>query len=234
MVEQGNEDESKGSWFSGLDAGNRISLAALVISLFSVGWQVRNAIIGAEVTFLAMTDRPMELRCHSSSRDRCWGAEDGSGLPDGRLSVVLPVFAANTGASGYNALVERVTASVRIDGRNDPAILVANQIYELVQGGRNNSRPFVPFLIEGAKSNGSELRFAPFEEEHFVNWKEFSDKVIDGTISSITITARLYMVDETTPLRRTCKVELTDRLREVLKARRDNRSKSLYLATSCS
>lgn len=235
MVEQEQNEEEKPirSWLSRLDAGNRISLAALVISLFSVGWQVRDAIIGAEVTFLAMADRPMELRCHSSRKDRCWGTEDGSGVPDGRLSVVLPVFAANTGASGYNALVERVTASVKIEGRSEPAILVANQIYELVQGGRNNSRPFVPFLVEGAKSNGSELRFVPFKEEHFVNWKELADQVIDGTIKSITITARLYIVNDPSPLRRTCTIDLNERLREVLKARRDSRSKSMYLATSC-
>lgn len=217
--------------FPALDAGNYISLAALAISLASIIWQIINAWFGAELTLLSPAGRPMQIECSSTKRATCWGIEGGT-EPEGRLAVVLPVFLYNTGAAGYNALVESVSATVTTDGPTNRSVLVANQFFELVQGSENKSRPFVPFLVEGSKANGAELRFISFYEQHFTNWANFSSQIINGEVNRIEISIEVHVVGENEPLIEKCTMHLSDRLRATLQNRKERRARA-YLASVC-
>ena len=214
--------------------GDWIALTALVVALGSFGWQVYDAWIGADVRFLSMKERTAELWCHTRSKDICWGTPDDSEAKNGRLTVVLPVFFSNSGAVNYNAIVDRVTAEVQYQGRDKPVRLIANQFWQLVQsGGSQNSRPFVPFVIEGKKANGAELRFAPYEEQHFVNWRSLASEISMGKISEFHITVTAHLVDREEPLTQSCRLEISPRLQGILEDRMKRRSRNVRLSMPC-
>ena len=214
--------------------GDWIALTALGLALCSFGWQVWDEWTGAQIQFLSMSERTAELRCHSMKKDTCWGKSEKPNGATGRLTVVLPVFFANTGAVNKNAVVDRVTAEISYDERTDPIKLVANQFWQLVQsGGSKQSRPFIPFVVEGKKANGAELRFAPHEEKHFVNWRNLVIEITEGRVSELNITASAYLVGDEEPLTQSCHLRITQRLQEILKERMSKRSKQARLSTPC-
>ena len=220
-------------WWKRLQPSDWIALLALFTALFSIGWQVGDAWIGANVQFITMSNRTVELRCHSWKKNTCWGQTGSPETSTGRLTVVLPVFFSNDGAVNYNAVIERVTAEVSYLGR-EPVELVANQIWQLVQsGGSKYSRPFVPIVVEGQSANGAELRFAPFTENQFVNWWSIAGKISEGQISRFDIKVDAFLVGEELPKTRWCRFEITKRLREILQGRMDTRSKQVRLTTTC-
>lgn len=218
-----------------IDPGDWIALTALVVAVSSFAWQVYDAWIGAEVRFLGMQERTAELWCHSRSKNTCWGTIEEPEANRGRLAIVLPVFFSNSGAVNFNAVVDRVTAEVRYDGRNEPVRLVANQFWQLVQsGGSEHSRPFVPFVVEGKKANGAELRFAAFDEQHFVNWRNLATNISNESISGFDITVTAHLVDYDEPLTQSCRLEITPRLAGILDNRMKWRSKNARLSVPCS
>ena len=193
--------------------GDWIALVALLVALFSIGWQVKDAWVGADTQFLSMSKRTVELRCHARSRKTCWGSTGTSDDSTGRLTVVLPVFFSNDGAVNYNSVVERITAKVTFSGRSQPVELVANQFWQLVQGGGSeDSRPFVPIVIEGRSANGSEIRFAPFSEANFVNWRDLAVDISEGRVGEFDIQVNAYLVGKEKPKSQSCRLEITERL----------------------
>lgn len=222
------------SWVGTLDAGNWIALAALLLSVFSVSWQIWKAWVGADLELLSLSQRVVEVRCHTTKKVVCWGSEDGAKPSTGRFTIVVPAFFVNEGASGYNAVVDRVTAEVSFSGRKGTTTLVANKLWQLVQsGGSQDSRPFVPFLVEGGKSNGAELHFVPFDEKNFVNWGEIAGQIADGSITAMIISVSAKIVGEADPLVETCRLEIPARLREVMSDRISRRSKQVRLTPVC-
>ena len=224
----------KPSWWRRVEPGDWIALAALFVALYSVGWQARDAWVGADVRFLSMKARTAELRCHSKSVKTCWGPVQEPSGSEGRLTIVLPVFLSNQGAVNHNAVVDRVTAEVRHDGRGEPIELVANQFWQLVQGGGSqDSRPFVPFVVEGKNANGAELRFAAHQEEHFVDWRKLAIQIVEGRIKEFNVKVAVYLVGEKEPILRSCRLDMTERLRLKLESRMKRRSKQVRLSATC-
>jgi hypothetical protein len=229
---------SKKNW------GNWIAFAALVVSLGHVGVNIRNHIMGPQFDFLGMEGRVVEMRCHTSSLSNCWRHDkknvDDKGVPReprGRLTIVLPIFFTNTGAVGYNVIVDRVTAKVSYDGLDKPLDMLAMSIWKLVHGGGTSSTnlPFVPFLVEGGKANGAELRFAPINEDSFVNWDMFVQQIINGEITALRIEAEAHIVGTDRTEKRSCIAKIESRHRDTLEHRRDNYvSRGYYLSTTCS
>lgn len=219
---------------SRIKAGDWIALAAFLVALFSVGWQVKDAWVGADVHMLDMSNRPVEIRCHSKIKDTCWGSIENPDDSTGRFTVVLPVFFYNDGAVNYNAVVERLTAEVSYSGLSQPVELVANQFWQLVQGGGGkDSRPFVPIVIEGKRGNGAEIRFAPFDDSNFVNWRDLALDISEDRINEFDIQVNAYFVGEQKPRTQSCKFEINERLREKLKSRIQRRSTQVRLTLTC-
>ncbi len=223
---------------TGLDAGNWIGLAALTLSIVGLGWQVRDALVGHDLQMLGLSQRVVEFRCHTSSvksgENICWGAEDGSAPPTGRLTLVAPVFFVNQGAAGYNGVVDRVTASIDLPGRNEPIDLVAHGFWNLAQDGSGNSnRPYAPILVEGGKSNGAELRFVALQEEFFEDWLAFAEGVAAGELSDLTIKISAEIVALKAPLTQTCRVKFSDIAKATLQRRIDLRSSQRRVTAVC-
>ena len=224
---------------SRLSTGDLIALFALILSILSVSWHGVNYLLGPRLEFLSMTQRIVELRCHSSRKIHCWGndnLEDSRSLKNtGRLVVILPIFFVNKGAIGYNGVIRKVVAKISYGTPEIHTIeLVANQIWRMVQEGRGQqSRPFVPFVIEGGSANGSELRFVALRDRNFVSWNEFSGAIIGKKITNITMDVEAYVVGEKEPLRQSCRLSINDRLRRTLEERMKSRSGQTRLTTAC-
>lgn len=211
-----------------------LAVIAISISLFSVGWQLLDAIVGAETNLLSLKGRSVEIRCSVSSADSCWGSVDGSMAATGRLVVVLPVFLANTGALGENDVVSSVEIELQGVRKDSGVKLIANQFWNLVQGGGvNKNRPFVPFIVEGGGVNGGELRFAAFSENDFVVWDEVVTRIVSGEISKIKIIMQAYLVGAQKPVVRECSFVITERLSEIILKKKSKRYKRPRLTSTC-
>lgn len=219
--------------------GDKIALAALVLSVIGVSWQIRDAVVGADTSMLGLSQRVVEFRCHTSATgkrgaDICWGSEDGSKPSTGRLTLIAPVFFVNEGASGYNTVVDRVTARLDLPFRPEPVELMAHGFWNLAQDGSGNSnRPYAPILVEGGKSNGAELRFVALLEQDFVNWRRFAEHVADGSMPDLEVVITATLVAEKNPLKQICKLTFSDGARGALAARMDRRSTQRRVTAVC-
>lgn len=208
---------------------------ALLFSLVSVGWQVKDRLVGAEIKQLDYSGYLVELRCNSGKASTCWNG-------DGHLVVVLPVFFANTGAADYNEAVERVTLDLLVDDATRARPMLATAFWHTTQNASRRSTPFRPIVIGGRSSSGHELRFVGNPPTR-LDWSDFVDNVIDESVKSITLITRATFSIETEPLERTCTVEFGKGHREVLSQARRNYQKATkdedrrkvrkYIATYC-
>ena len=215
---------NENSWLS---PGNIIALIALVISLFGVGWQAMDWWNGPKTELMDVEYRSVEFRCSSSLEEKCWGESQSKG----RIAVVLPVFLTNTGADGYDSVVSQVFADLRFKDNGPQATLVANQIWRLVQGSNNRSRPFSPFVVEAGGANGFELRFVAYAEKHFIVWDEIAADIASSKITSAEINIRVILLGEE-ELTTTCNVVFSDNLRQVIADRR-KKGGPTHLTTTC-
>ncbi len=190
-----------------------IAVAALVLSILGVGWQIWNAFVGAELDQLEYSDRIVEFRCNSFNITTCW---NGSG----HLAIILPVFFSNTGAAGYADAVSRVDLSLTIDGASID--MLANDFWLMTQNGGQGSRPFRPIVVNGREAGGQELRFIGVDPTTRPEWTDFAELVISGKVKSLTLSTTSHFAISDGAITKTCIVNFSDRLVDVLNGRRDS------------
>ena len=192
-----------------------VALCALVLSIVGVGWQLSQALIGAELEQLDYTGRVVELRCNSLNGEQCW---DG----DGHLAVILPVFFSNTGASGYNDALMGADLDLRVDRSTTPISMFATDIWYGTQNSSQPSSPFRPIVIGGRSANGHQLRFVGTDARTRLDWSDFAEHVINGDISTLILDTSSVFSIESGPIHKSCMVSFTPQLRSTLMQRRDH------------
>ncbi|MEM7641559.1 MAG: hypothetical protein AAF366_03430 [Pseudomonadota bacterium] len=207
-----------------MEPGDRIALAALLLSLFTLGWQVRNAIEGPDLKLLSFKDRVVELRCIGRSAD-CW---DEGGAP---MSIIVPIFAVNTGAAGYNEVIGRATVEIEAEGMA-PIHLVAHYTWVGTESGGSDGKPFAPIPVSGLSAAGAEYRFLAFTPENAVPWSSFVGRLTDGPVDTLRVTLTIRLVVEAKPDSRTCTLTIADRHRALLDRIRSQNGKP-YLSMIC-
>lgn len=220
------------SRLTGLSPGDKISLTALLLSLMSIGWQIRDAWIGSDLTLLDLTGRPVEIRCSDTGKDACWGS--ASAPASGNLAVVLPVFFANAGADGYSAVVSHVRVHVVVPPATDAGFdLIANNVWEMTQNDTGNAKPFTPILIPGNSASGAELRFVPFTDKEAMLWATLAHDILAEKVTQIHFEISAAIIGEDKPLSATCTLDITEGRRQALESRRDRRIDRPHLTGFC-
>lgn len=187
-----------------------IALIALVLSVAGVAWQIWIAILGAEIDQLEYDGRLVEFRCNTFDGVRCWEG-------DGHVAVVLPVYFSNTGGDGYSDALQRVDLALLANTTN--AKMLATAFWHGTQNSAQSSTPFRPIVIGARSADGHELRFVGTDPATRLDWSNFVDQIVTGSLASVTLTTTSRFSIESDPIVQTCTVRFSASVVATAKAR---------------
>lgn len=146
--------------------------------------------------------------------------------------VIATLFFTNHGQIGYDAVIERITATLAFsaDGSTyrqewDRFATFINDAGALVEYTSQGTA--VPLQVPGRSALSRDIYFAPFEvrclpgqekcqeRQNFLEWKTLKEKMVDGQFITLTFTAQRAMEDSpvTSP---PCRIRITGGLIEAM------------------
>lgn len=170
------------AWWGEFNAGNWISLVALVLSLLTAGWQIAGFIAGPRIEFVA----PSSI----TFRYMPYGRREPTALSATSMNYL------NNGRKDYDGLVLDETATLRFAGRN-----VSLSWWWFLSADGSATEQAHPVVVPGAGLTSHETRFVPLvgqckqgdacsadvPYDNFLPWSEFLSLATAGTAAKVDV-----------------------------------------------
>lgn len=202
---------------SDLIALGAFGLAAANIAVSVVLW-----LRGPDIRPMPIDEDIVEFRCADGRLCRS---------ERGRLSVVAPAFFHNAGGMNFPDIVDTIRLTVSYG--SETARLGAVEIPNITQSGGGSSEPATPVLIAGQSVGGAEMRFAGYEKSEQKSWLAFADGIDDQSITYIDLVLSAKAFRKGKTISTSCRVVVTDAMRQALAERLENPQASLRMTGIC-